>query len=384
VVTTSGLPDQWREWWLSAFCGALLVVPLALAWYPWPRVDLRRRPSLGAILPLAAVVASSALVFQGSRPWAYLVFPALLWSGLRLGQRGATVAVAVASGFAVWATVHLLGPFHFYNANSSVLETNLFIVVAAVSTASFTALVTDRERLARALRATLGRVVDTAEHERQRIERDLHDGAQQRLMVMQVRLRLAQERVQDPAVADELQTIRDDAATAVEDLRALGHGIYPSVLRDCGVVDALRSLAMGAARSVGVVDERIGRCPGAIETAIYFCSVEAIQNATKHAGSDAHVTVTLGRDRGSVRFAIVDDGVGMDLAPAADGLGFVSMRDRIEAVGGRLDFISSPGHGMTVRGTVPVEDRPDPSSGRVDPRWPSELDNQADEARLPA
>jgi signal transduction histidine kinase len=173
---------------------------------------------------------------------------------------------------------------------------------------------------------------------------------------MQVRLRVAQERVRDPEVADELQTIRDDAATAAEELRALAHGIYPTVLRDFGVADALRSLAIGAGRPVGVVDERIGRCPGPVEAAIYFCAVEAIQNATKHAGSDARVTVTLGRHRGSVHFAIVDDGVGMDVGPAADGLGFASMRDRIEAVGGRLDFISSPGHGMIVRGTAPVED----------------------------
>jgi integral membrane sensor domain MASE1 len=242
VVTTSGLPDQWREWWLSAFGGALIVVPLALAWYPWPRINLRRRPPLDAILPLAAVVGSSALVFQSSRPWSYLVFPALLWSALRLGQRGATVAVAVAAGFAVWATVHLLGPFHSYNQNTSVLETLLFIVVAALSTAFFTALVTDRENLAKALRGSVSeladsraRLVSVGARERRKLERDLHDGAQQRLVAATINLSLAGELADgNPELHERISEAGSEVEQALAELRELAHGIYPQALGRLG------------------------------------------------------------------------------------------------------------------------------------------------------
>jgi len=352
VVTTSGLPDQWREWWLSAFCGALLVVPLAMAWYPWPHFDLRRRPSPDAILPLAAVVGSSALVFQSSRPWSYLVFPALLWTALRLGQRGATVAVAVAAGFAVWATVNLLGPFHFYNANRSVLETLLFIVVAAISTLCFAAIATERKGLARDLRASRSRIVEAAQQERVRLERDLHDGAQQRLVTIQLGLRLARERAGEDLAAD-LEALGAEAGEAVEELRTLAQGIYPSVLRESGVADALRSVAMRAPIPVRVVDGGIGRCSATVEAAIYFSALEAVQNSIKHAGSGARVTVTLGRRGEAVHFAVADDGVGMDVAASGDGVGLISMRDRIGAVGGQVEIVSAPGHGTSVHGTVP-------------------------------
>ena len=103
------------------------------------------------------------------------------------------------------------------------------------------------------------------------------------------------------------------------------------------------------------VDEGIGRCSPTVEAAIYFCATEAVQNATKHAGSHARVTITLGRDQQRAHFVVADDGVGMDNPWAADGNGLTSMRDRIGAVSGELEFTSLPGHGTTVRGSVPLE-----------------------------
>jgi signal transduction histidine kinase len=186
-----------------------------------------------------------------------------------------------------------------------------------------------------------------------RLEADLHDGAQQRLMAVQIKLRLVQEQVQDDGVAAQLEAVAVDAAEAVEELRTLAHGIYPPVLRSGGLVKALRSLAMRAPIAMSVTDEGIGRCSPAVEAAIYFCSVEAVQNAIKHAGSAVGVAVSVGRDRDGVGFAISDDGVGMDHSPGGDGYGLIGMRDRVGAVGGRLEIISSPGRGTTVRGTIP-------------------------------
>ncbi|HET6868143.1 MAG TPA: ATP-binding protein [Solirubrobacteraceae bacterium] len=211
----------------------------------------------------------------------------------------------------------------------------------------------EKTRLVDELRASRTRIVATAERERQRLERDLHDGAQNRLIAIQVKLRLAQRARGGDDLTELLEAISNDAAEAVEELRALARGIYPSVLRDRGVADALRSFAMRAPIPVSVADEGIARCSPGTEAAIYFCSLEAIQNAVKHAGPEANVTVTLKRHGRGIRFVVADDGAGMDMSTASEGVGFTSMRDRIAAVGGELEVSSSPGQGTSVQGTVP-------------------------------
>ena len=211
----------------------------------------------------------------------------------------------------------------------------------------------ENTRLVAELRTSRSRMAETADRERRKIERDLHDGAQQRLMAVQIKLRLAQERIEDDRIVAQLEAIGNDAEAAVEELRSLAHGIYPPVLRDYGLADALRSFAMRAPTPITVVDDGIGRCSRAIESAIYFCSMEAIQNVVKHAGPEARATVTLGVEGERAAFAISDDGVGMDMTAPGDGLG--SMRDRIGAVGGELRIASTPGVGTTVSGTVPLD-----------------------------
>jgi signal transduction histidine kinase len=203
-----------------------------------------------------------------------------------------------------------------------------------------------------ALRRSRDRIVAAGETERRRIERDLHDGAQQRLMAIQVKLAIAADRADD-GLATQLEAIRLDVADAVEELRTLSHGIYPSVLLERGVGDALRSVAMTAPLGIQVTDDGLGRCPASVETAIYFCALEAIQNTIKHAGPGARVSVVLRRRARRVEFAISDDGVGMPDDASSDGVGLVSMQDRIGAAGGDLEIISSPGRGTTIRGTVP-------------------------------
>jgi signal transduction histidine kinase len=199
------------------------------------------------------------------------------------------------------------------------------------------------------------RVVSAGDRERRKLERDLHDGAQQRLMTLQIKLQMAQDHA-DRELAEELGDIRADAADAVEELRALAHGIYPPVLGERGVVDALRSVAMTAPIPIRVRDGGIGRCEGATEAAIYFCALEAIQNTIKHAGPGAEVSITLERDVQRVRFTVADDGVGMNTGSVVGGMGVTDMRDRVGAVGGNLELTSSPGHGTVIRGTVPDPD----------------------------
>ena len=232
------------------------------------------------------------------------------------------------------------------------LETDSDVVEGLAATSL---MLLENARLVEELRASRSRIVDTAERERRRLEHDLHDGAQQRLMAIQVRLRLVQEHAAGDGLADELEAISLEAEEAVKELRTLAHGIYPTVLRDWGLAKALRSHATSAPIPVHVDDEGIGRCSPAIEAAIYFCSLEAVQNVVKHAGDHAGATVTLGRYAGGVQFAVADDGAGANELKRGDGMGLIGMRDRIGAVGGELEIISSPGRGTIVRGTVPED-----------------------------
>jgi signal transduction histidine kinase len=242
------------------------------------------------------------------------------------------------------------------------LDTDSDVVEGMVATSM---MLLENTRLLAELRASRARIVETADRQRRRLEADLHDGAQQRLMAVQIKLRLAEEQVEDNAVAAQLKAIEVDAAEAVAELRTLAHGIYPPLLRSGGLVKALRSLAMRAPIAISVTDEGIGRCSPPVEAAIYFCSVEAVQNAMKHAGSDVRVAVTVGRDRDEVDFAISDDGVGMDHSVRGEGYGLIGMQDRVGAVGGQVEIISSPGRGTTVRGSIPeaVTERAPEESG---------------------
>ena len=214
----------------------------------------------------------------------------------------------------------------------------------------------EHSRLIEELRASRLRVVQAAERERQRLERDLHDGAQQRLVEIQVRLGFARTLVDRADLASELDALQEAAQAALDELRTLARGIYPSTLLDFGPAAALRNLARRSPVPIRVIDKGIERASAAIEAAIYFCAREAIQNATKHAGPKATVTATLAPRRGAIDLTITDNGVGISPNAASTGTGIRGMRDRIEAVRGQLDIFSEPGLGTCIRATVPYEE----------------------------
>jgi signal transduction histidine kinase len=207
------------------------------------------------------------------------------------------------------------------------------------------------------LRASRARVVAAADEERRKIERNLHDGAQQHLVALAVTVRLAREiSVSAPDQAGELlEQLGHDLQEAVQELRDLAHGIYPPVLMDRGLVAALDSAAGRAGLPVDVVGDDVGRFPQDVEAAVYFCCLEALQNAAKHAGEAAHVIVTIDRDGEALAFTVADDGAGFDPdGLAGRGHGFVNMSDRVGAVGGTLSVDASPGRGTRISGRIPV------------------------------
>jgi signal transduction histidine kinase len=204
------------------------------------------------------------------------------------------------------------------------------------------------------LQASRARIVESVEEERHRLERDLHDGAQQRLTSIQLKLAVASEEAGEGGLRIELEALAAEAAAAASELRAVAHGIYPSLLHDAGIAPALRAVAGRGPVPTRMVDRGIGRASPGVELAVYYCALEALQNVARHAGPNAHAVVTLARTSDELVFEVRDDGVGFDGGGHGDGIGLVSMRDRIGAVGGRLEIRSAPGAGTSVRGTVPA------------------------------
>jgi len=208
------------------------------------------------------------------------------------------------------------------------------------------------------LEASRERVARAAFQERERIEHDLHDGAQQQLIALRIRLVLLEERAADDplAVVPELARAGHDIELALDQIRRLAHGIYPAELRDIGMAPALRTAARALPVKIAVHDATPRRFAMHVETAVYFCCLEALQNAVKHGGADVRVDVRLAQnDNGELTFEVTDDGRGFEPELVHPGsYGLTGMRDRLSTVDGRLTVRSSPGAGTTVAGRVHV------------------------------
>jgi signal transduction histidine kinase len=216
------------------------------------------------------------------------------------------------------------------------------------------------------LRASRQRLVAAQDEERRRIERNLHDGAQQQLVALKVQLGLA-ERLADAgqSVADMIRQLKEDTGEALETLRDLARGIYPPLLAAEGLGAALAGQARKASFDVVINADDIGRYPQELETAVYFVCLEAFQNIGKYAGAN-EVTVDLHEERGDLLFRVTDDGCGFDLTCTPRGSGSTNMADRVEALDGSFRIDSVPGRGTVIEGRVPIPDTPAPAAATGD------------------
>jgi signal transduction histidine kinase len=204
------------------------------------------------------------------------------------------------------------------------------------------------------LRASRRRLVQAQDTERQRIERNLHDGAQQQLVALNVQLTLLEDAADDPGEVQQITgELRAGLHEALDDLRGLARGIYPPLLADQGLAAALRAQAGKAPLPVLVEADGIGRYRRDAEATAYFCILEALQNVAKYAQA-SRATVALTCPDGQLGFTVTDDGDGFDTAKATHGTGVQGMADRLAAVGGSLRIDSAPGLGTTISGTLPV------------------------------
>ena len=210
----------------------------------------------------------------------------------------------------------------------------------------------------RALAESRTRLTLASDKERRKLERDLHDGAQQRLLAALIRLSSVDELAgEGPEFKRQLTATRVELETAIDELRDLARGIYPTVLAEFGLAGALRSVALRSPERISVQATNRRFAPET-EAAFYYCCLEAVQNALKHAGPDAHTSIKVFTTGPELEREVRDTGEGFDLNMPHDGMGLQSMQDRLAAVGGHVEIGSQPGRGTVVTAGAPLVERP--------------------------
>jgi signal transduction histidine kinase len=366
VIEVSEMGVFWRSWWLGGLAGGLVVVPLALAWVHQRWSAWRHRTAEG-VLMLAAVAGLSAIALTAEQPLTYIVFPAFIWAALRFGPQGATLAVAVAAGIAVWGTSNREGPFVEQAPTDSALNLQLYITLAALTTFYLAAIVSERRRAALELAESQRREGERAAQERQRIARDLHDSVSQSLFSSALHVRSAQRALarSGPAaiepVEEELSEIGQLTQGALSEMRALIFELRPDALAEEGLVTALTEQAStlsareGLAIEVEGPEERLPLRPET-EEQLYRLGQEALANVVKHAGASS-ATVRIAANDGIVSLEVRDDGRGFDPAAVGSGhFGLRSMRGRIADLAGGFQVASTPGGGTVLRAEVPAQE----------------------------
>jgi signal transduction histidine kinase len=213
----------------------------------------------------------------------------------------------------------------------------------------------ESRRLLHEVEESRARIAATADEERRRLERDLHDGAQQRLVALRMRLGLAAELLgrDDVRAAELVRQLGPEAEAALEEMRSLARGVYPAPLADHGLAEALRSAARRSPLSVAVSAEDSRRYPRPLEAAGYFCCLEALQNAAKHAAA-SRVTITIAERDGHLELEVADDGSGFDPARTERGAGLTNLEDRARAIGGDAVVEAAAGRGTRVLIKLPL------------------------------
>jgi signal transduction histidine kinase len=350
VITASSVPHVWRTWWFGDFSGALIVLPVILAWRSRPPPDFVRGRGVEALVLVLAIVGLNEVEILSGHPFSYLVFPALIWAAWRFGPRGATMAILITAGFAIWGTTDHDGPFT--TDSTGVFDTQLFIFAVALSALSIACVVSERDELASRLRASRGRLVEAGDAARRRLERDLHDGAQQRLVALAAHLGIDAQRAREaPADStDVLESAQSEVLLAIDQLRALAHGIHPAVLVDFGLVRALERVRAGSTLPIAL-SLPAERLDAASESTAYYVILEGITNAQKHSYASwvrVHATLTAG----ALEIEVLDNGVGG--ADERRGMGLEGLRDRVEAIGGRFELDSPLHRGTRLAATIPA------------------------------
>ena len=364
VIEHPQVPTFWRTWWLGDTSGALVILPLTLAWARDPGAAWRRVCSVEGAVAISAVIILTTVAVSSSAPLTYLIFPALVWAALRLGLGGATLSVAIFAALTIGITANQVGPFSSQPIDERTLGTQLYVFVAALTTLFLSAIVSERERSARALTDARLREEERTLAERHRIARDLHDSVSQSLFSTVLHTRAAQRALAQGGVGvtepleRELQAIGDLTRGAQSEMRSLIFELGTDQVSD-GLVRALArhasQLKNGGAPTITVEGPTEGlSIPPRVELQLFGIGREALTNVVKHANArTARVDVEV--HPATVVVEVRDDGRGFDPARRTpDHFGLESMRSRAAEIDGSLTITSGVGHGTVVRVEVPA------------------------------
>jgi signal transduction histidine kinase len=354
------------DWWVGDTMGVLLVTPFVVGLRSWKGSAEGRWVEIA--LSIAAAAVGTRLLFSGTLPLMFLVFPFTLWAALRFSPPVIATVNVVVAGIAIWTTAEGYGPFSGVPGATSLVLLESFNGAVAITSLVLGAAVTTVHQLAREndrlhaevrsqldeVTASRSRIVESAYRERRRVERDLHDGAQQRLVSLAYSLGLTLSRSQPGTDTEARVTLArslDEVRLTLSELRSLAQGIHPAVLTQGGLGAALESLAEQATLPVAVQAPG-GRFPAVIEAAAYFVVSESLTNVAKHANARAaRVSVTETVDE--LIIEVVDDGRGG--ADPEHGSGLIGLVDRISGLNGRLHIDSPLGGGTRIRAVLPCD-----------------------------
>ena len=369
VISSSEWVEFALTWWTSGAMGVVLIAPLLITWRAGRSSGINphgksRRGELLILLLATAVV--SPLLFRSDLPLVFLTFPLALWPAFRIGQMGVSAVNVMVAGIAVWATVTDHGPFSHLSYTTSLIVLEAFNASIATTSLLLGAAVTTTKGLSDAnerlhaeirqqleeVRASRARIVQAAEGERRRIERNLHDGAQQRLASLSCTLGLAQSQLGTDSSAELQGTLAQasrELSDALSELRELARGIHPPVLVQGGIRAAVESLAEQSPVPVDVTVPP-ARYPPLLEATAYFVVCEALANVAKHSRATA-ARVNIDQVGGRLIVQVVDDGIGG--VDVKRGTGLTGLADRVAAVEGQLRIDSSRGSGTLIRAELP-------------------------------
>jgi signal transduction histidine kinase len=359
VIPAGQIGEVWRTWFLGDLSGALVFATLVLCWAHVRPDAIDRRQALEGLLVIGSIVLLALLPSQRDVP--YVVFPLLIWAALRGGPRGAAGAVALVTSLTVFNTAHHAGPFVRATITQSLLATQLFVAAAALTSLVLGAVIEERHAALEALRenerrlhASRARIVKAGDLARRRLERNLHDGAQQRLVALALTLRLARRQLEtNPAEANHLLIeASEELQCAITELRELARGIHPAVLTDRGLGPALEVLANHAHLPVELTTRIPARLPSTVEAVVYYVAAEGLTNVAKYADATA-ASLRLETTSQTVVLHVGDNGTGG--ADPDRGTGLRGLADRVEALGGKLELRSPPGQGTVLTASIPYD-----------------------------
>jgi signal transduction histidine kinase len=372
VIELSEAPTFWRTWFLGDTAGALVVLPLVLTWLRDPRAAWRRMRTVEGALLVSSVAILAVVAATSDAPLTYVTFPALIWAAFRFGPPGVTLCIAIMAALTIGITADEVGPFFKQPIDDRTLSTQLYILVAALTSLFLSAVVSERERSAAELAEAKRHQHERALEERRRIARELHDSVSQALFSSVLHTRAAEKALEEEGgslsapLGEALSAIGELTKRAQREMRMFIFEWGPDGIGD-GLVPAFTRHASALREESGLVVEVDGpeRLPLArtTQTQLYAIGREALANVVRHSGA-RRARVHVETSNNHVLVEVADDGRGFDpREPRPGHYGLESMRSRADEIDGVLEITSGAGRGTVVHVEVPVESSEHSESG---------------------